>query len=438
MELNDESFLVSGAVNYIDNTFILNYNIRNDFKGGTVLLLLKDGNVFSDGRFSRLDILIDDGLILDVAPLISAPSADVFDFSGKYIIPGFVDVHVHLREPGFSYKETVSSGSTAAAAGGYTAVCAMPNLSPVPDSIENIAVEINAVKKGANIHIYPYASLTKGEDGKETVDFDSLKKYAVAFSDDGKGVCSDTVMKEAMIKAKRADALICAHCEDCSPQYINSAESEYKQLERDISLLRECGGKYHMCHASCKKSIELIRQAKKDGLDITCETAPHYLLLCDEDKKDCGSFKMNPPLRSAADRAALIEALRDNTVDIIATDHAPHSIEEKSHGLNSLNGIVGLETAFPVLYTELVKNGIISFEKLIELMSISPRKRFGIKGGVIAENMPCDIAVLDIESEYKIDSSHFYSKGRSTPFDGMSVFGRCVMTMVDGRIVYEL
>jgi dihydroorotase len=368
--------------------------------------------------------------------------------SKKYIIvPGLCDVHVHFREPGFSYKETIASGSAAAAHGGYTAVCTMPNLDPVPDSAEHLQVQLDAIKRGAAIKVLPYGAITVGEKGEKLADMEAMSDKVCAFSDDGKGVQNDEMMREAMAKAKRLGKIIAAHCEDNSllfGGYIHDGEyarmhghrgissaSEYKQIERDLRLAEETGCAYHVCHISTKESVELIRQAKAHGVNVTCETAPHYLVLCDEDMQEDGRFKMNPPLRSREDKEALIEGIKDGTIDMIATDHAPHSAEEKGRGLEkSLMGVVGLETAFPVLYTELVTKNIITLDRLVELMSFKPKERFGI-------DTNNDFAVFDISEAYKIDPEDFLSMGRATPFAGREVFGRCLLTVHNENVVYK-
>ncbi len=368
--------------------------------------------------------------------------------SKKYIIvPGLCDVHVHFREPGFSYKETIASGSAAAAHGGYTAVCTMPNLDPVPDSAEHLQVQLDAIKRGAAIKVLPYGAITVGEKGERLADMESMSDKVCAFSDDGKGVQNDEMMREAMAKAKRLGKIIAAHCEDNSllfGGYIHDGEhakahghrgissaSEYKQIERDLRLAEETGCAYHVCHISTKESVELIRQSKAHGVNVTCETAPHYLVLCDEDMQEDGRFKMNPPLRSREDKKALIEGIKDGTIDMMATDHAPHSAEEKGRGLEkSLMGVVGLETAFPVLYTELVMKNIITLDRLVELMSFKPKERFGI-------DTNNDFAVFDISEAYKIDPEDFLSMGRATPFAGREVFGRCLLTVHNGKVVYK-
>ena len=368
--------------------------------------------------------------------------------SKRYIIvPGLCDVHVHFREPGFSYKETIASGSAAAAHGGYTAVCTMPNLDPVPDSAEHLQVQLDAIKRGAAIKVLPYGAITVGEKGERLADMEAMSDKVCAFSDDGKGVQNDGMMREAMAKAKRLGKIIAAHCEDNSllfGGYIHDGEyarmhghrgissaSEYKQIERDLRLAEETGCAYHVCHISTKESVELIRQAKARGVNVTCETAPHYLVLCDEDMQEYGRFKMNPPLRSREDKKALIEGIKDGTIDMIATDHAPHSAEEKGRGLEkSLMGVVGLETAFPVLYTELVTKNIITLDRLVELMSFKPKERFGI-------DTNNDFAVFDISEAYKIDPENFLSMGRATPFAGREVFGRCLLTVHNGKVVYK-
>ena len=368
------------------------------------------------------------------------------DSGNFYCFPGFVDVHVHLREPGFEYKETIETGTKACAHGGYTAVCSMPNLNPTPDSLENIKVQLDKIKSDAVIDVHPYACITKGQKGEELSDMAELADYAIAFSDDGRGVQEDYMMRKAMETAKKLDKMIAAHCEVndlLKGGYIHDGEyarvnnhkgicsaSEYKQIERDLKLAEEIGCKYHVCHISTEESVDLIREAKKRGVDVTCETGPHYLILCDEDLKDDGNFKMNPPLRSREDQKALIEGICDGTIDMIATDHAPHSPEEKSKGLaSSMMGIVGIETAFPLMYTHFVKTGIITLEKLIGLMSINPAKRFGI------ENR--GYTVFDLDKEYEINPKEFLSKGTNTPFDGFKVNGKCMITVVNEKTVYE-
>ena len=366
---------------------------------------------------------------------------------GYIVLPGFCDVHVHFREPGFSYKETIRTGSLAAAHGGYTAVCAMPNLSPVPDSAEHLKLQQDIIDRDAAIAVLPYAAITVGEKGETLADMDALAKGAVAFSDDGKGLQSDELMEEAMIRAKSLGKIIAAHCEVnelLRGGYIHDgayaaahghagicSESEWRQIERDAALAKKTGCAYHVCHVSTKESVEIIRKAKAEGTDITCETAPHYLLLTEDFLKEDGRFKMNPPLRTAEDREALLDGILDGTIEIIATDHAPHSAEEKAKGLKgSAFGIVGLETAFPLLYTGLVRTGIISLEKLVQLMTENPRKRFGIKTDP-------GHAVWDLNAEYRIDPEEFLCKGRSTPFAGIKVFGRCIETVYNNKTVWR-
>ena len=366
----------------------------------------------------------------------------------KYtVFPGFCDVHVHFREPGFSYKETIASGSAAAARGGYTAVCAMPNLNPVPDSVENLRVQTDIIKKDALISVFPYAAITVGEKGEQIADLEALAPHVIAFSDDGKGVQSEDMMREAMIRAKSLGKMIVAHCEVnelLKGGYIHDgeyakmhghkgicSESEWRQIERDLRLSKETGCAYHVCHISTKESVELIRKAKAEGINVTCETGPHYLVLDENDLKEEGRFKMNPPLRSLADREALIEGIIDGTIDMIATDHAPHSAEEKAKGLkDSAFGIVGLETTFPVLYTKLVKENIISLEKLVKLLTENPRRRFGI-------SQTGDFTVWNLNESYKIDPEDFLSMGKATPFAGMEVFGKCMLTVRGGKVVYS-
>lgn len=366
----------------------------------------------------------------------------------RYLVcPSFCDVHVHFREPGFEYKETIKTGSKCAARGGYTDVLTMPNLKPVSDSVENINMQIEAIKKDACVNVYPYAAITIGQKGEEFVNMEEVAPYAIAFSDDGRGVQNKEMMRAAMKRAKSLEKIIVAHCEDNSllkGGYIHDgeyakehghkgicSESEWGPIKRDIELAKETGCSYHVCHISCKESVELIRQAKKDGVDITCETAPHYLTMTDLDLKEDGRFKMNPPLRSKEDKEALILGIKDGTIDMIATDHAPHSEEEKSKGLkDSAFGIVGLESAFPILYTQLVKTGILTLEEVINCLTINPRKRFNIKN----EN---DFCVWDLEKTYEINPNDFLSKGRATPFKGQKVYGECLMTVCNDNIVYK-
>lgn len=366
------------------------------------------------------------------------------------IIPSFVDVHVHLREPGFFYKETIKTGTLAAAKSGYSTVFSMPNLKPVPDTLKNLKQQLDIIDKDAVIDVIPYGSITMDEKGRELSDMEDMAPFVVGFSDDGVGVASDSVMKKAMLKAKELNKIIVAHCEDMDLRgdgYIHDGEyarrnrhkgissvSEWAQIERDLTLVKEIGCKYHVCHISTKESVELIRRAKAEGLSVTCETAPHYLVLNDMNLQDDGRFKMNPPIRSEEDRNALIKGLLDGTIDMIATDHAPHTAEEKEKGLkDSAMGITGLETAFPILYTKLVKPGIISIEKLIELMAINPRKRFGLP----MPDKTCDFAIWDIGTVYKIKPERFVSMGKSTPFSDWKVQGRCLLNVKNGKIVWQ-
>ena len=418
--------------------------------------LIKGAFVYAGAGFSKLDVLIKDGKINTLGTSISSNGVDaVFFAQDKYLIPGFVDVHIHLREPGFSYKETIRTGTLAAAKGGYTAVCPMPNINPVPDSVENIGIELDLIKKDAVINTYPFASITKGRKGRgELVDFDALKKLAVGFSDDGTGVQDEQDMRLAMEQCAKIGKVISAHCEVndlLHGGYIHDGEyckayghkgicsaSEYEQIERDCKLAEETGVRYHVCHISTKESVDIIRKAKARGVNVTCETGPHYLTMCDKDLQEDGRFKMNPPLRSEEDKQALLQGILDGTIDVIATDHAPHSAEEKSKGLaGSAMGVVGLETSFAVLYTKLVKSGFITLEKLIELMSVNPRKIFDLPGGEIKEGEVADLALLDLESKWTVDPDDFLSMGRATPFEGWQLQGKNIMTMCGGKIVYE-
>ena len=369
-------------------------------------------------------------------------------FDDKYVVfPGFCDVHVHFREPGFSYKETIATGSYAAARGGYTAVCTMPNLNPVPDSIESLKMQNDLIRENAVIHVYPYGSITVGQKGEELADLEGMAENCMAFSDDGRGVQSGDMMRQAMLRAKKLGKIIVAHCEVnelLRGGYIHDgeyakehghkgicSESEYAQVARDLKLVEETGCKYHVCHISAKETVELIRQAKKKGLDVTCETGPHYLVMDDSDLQEDGRFKMNPPLRSKEDRLALIRGIQDGTIDMIATDHAPHSAEEKGKGLQgSAFGIVGLETALSVLYTKLVEENVISLQKLVELLAVNPRKRFDIPMGT-------DFTVWDLTESFTVDPENFVSMGKATPFKGWELKGVCVCTVCDGKIVYR-
>ena len=417
-------------------------------------VLFKNANVFIDGKFENTDVEVTDNKITNIAKEIEVNNFDkIYYLNNKYLLPGLIDVHTHLREPGFIYKETIKTGSMAGARGGYTSICSMPNLNPVPDTMENLQKEIDIINKDAVIHVYPYGSITKGEEGKELADFEEMKESAIAFSDDGHGVQSEEMMLKAMEKAKELDKMIVAHCEDNSllnGGYIHDgeyaklhnhkgicSESEWGPIKRDIELSRKTGCHYHVCHVSTKESVELIRKAKAEGVNITCETGPHYLTLNDMDLQEDGRFKMNPPIRSEEDRQALIEGIKDGTIDLIITDHAPHSKEEKSKGLaGSAMGVVGLEVCFPVLYTKLVKNNIISLEKLLELMNTNARKIFKI-GTEIKVGEKADLTVYDLDENYDIDSSKFVSMGKATPFDGDNVYGKCIMTMCDGEMKFS-
>ena len=412
--------------------------------------LLQNAQILSSGGvFRAADVLLSGGRIVSIGDRISCPADAVsIDLHKAVLFPGFVDVHVHLREPGFSYKETIRTGTLAAAHGGFAHVAAMPNLDPVPDCAAALAVQRAIIEKDALVHVHPYGAISVGEKGERLADLDGLAPGVIAFSDDGRGVQSESLMREAMMQCRRLGKILAAHCEDNSllhGGYIHdgayarahghkgiSSESEWRQLERDLELVRETGCAYHMCHVSTKESVALIRRAKAQGLDVTCETAPHYLVLTEDDLREDGSFKMNPPLRTQADRQALIEGILDGTVDMIATDHAPHSAQEKARGLaGSAMGIVGLETAFPVLYTHLVRTGVLTLDKLVELMAVNPRKRFGFP--LRAD----DYAVWDLNTEYRIDPAQFCSMGKSTPFAGQTVYGRCVRNVCGGAVVWQ-
>ena len=415
--------------------------------------LLTGGSVFLGSCFQPMDVAICDGRIVSVSPLLPREGFQVIQVNQCFLVPGFVDVHVHLREPGFSYKETIRTGTMAAAAGGYTAVCSMPNLNPVPDTLPALQEQLDLIRRDAVISVLPYGAITRGEQGAELADLEAMAPHVAGFSDDGRGVQSGARMRSAMQLAKRLGKPVAAHCEvnellrgGCihDGAWARShgfpgicSESEWRQIERDLALVRETGCQYHVCHISTKESVALIRQAKADGLPVSCETAPHYLTLCDEDLQDDGRFKMNPPLRSREDRQALLEGLLDGTIDCIATDHAPHSAEEKAKGLRgSAMGIVGLETAFPILYTRLVQPGIVPLELLLDRIIVRPRRIFGLPGGSLTAGAPADLAVLDLNAPHTVEPSHFRSRGRATPFAGAPVSAAIAMTFCGGRMVY--
>lgn len=406
--------------------------------------------IYAAGRFEAGELAVEAG---QVVPAAGFEPERVVDLKGRYLLPGLVDVHVHLREPGFSHKETIATGTAAAARGGYTTICSMPNLNPAPDAPQTLHAQTDMIRREAVVRVIPYGCITKGQRGcGELVDFDALAPEVVGFSDDGRGVQSDELMEEAMRRAAKVGKPIVAHCEVddlLRGGYIHDgeycrahghkgicSESEWRQVERDIALAEKTGCQYHVCHVSTKESVELVRQAKARGVRVSCETAPHYLLLCDEDLQEDGRFKMNPPLRGRDDRAALIAGIVDGTIEVIATDHAPHTAEEKSRGLaGSAMGIVGLECAFGLMYKYMVLPGIITLEKLVALMADNPRRIFGLKGGLSVGD-PADFTVLDLGAQYEIDPAMFLSKGRATPFAGWDVQGRTVLTVVGGREVY--
>lgn len=416
--------------------------------------LYKNGFIFTSSGFKKADFAVFNDNICSV-------NTDgfydfVIDISDKYVIPGLVDVHVHLREPGFSYKETIKTGTMAAAKGGYTLVASMPNLKPAPSAYEKLKVQLDIIKKDAIIEVLPYGTITDSQSGRgELANMAEMKDYVIGYSDDGKGIQTKELMYKAMMQAKKLNKPIVAHCEDetlLNGGYIHEgkyakehnhkgicSKSEWIDVQRDLQLVEQTNVQYHVCHVSTKESVELIREAKKKGLKVSGETAPHYLTMCDKNLKEDGAYKMNPPIRSKEDQLALIEGIKDGTIEVIATDHAPHSFEEKARGLkDSLFGIVGLETAFPVLYTELVLKEIISLEKLIELMSINPRKIFNLNPVYIEDGYRADFAILDLNSQYIIDSETFVSKGKSTPFNGLKVKSQIIQTVYKGNTVYSI
>ena len=406
--------------------------------------LFKNAKCYINGAEEIADMYFDGASLSVCSSDASALSIPVFN--NVVIFPGFCDVHVHLREPGFSYKETVKSGTLSAARGGYTAVCTMPNLNPAPDTAEHLGVQLDIIRRDAEIAVFPTGTITVGEAGLQLSDMEAMSGDVVGYSDDGRGVQNEDIMRAAMLRAAALNKPIIAHCEDNSLLYGGyihdgeyarahghrgiSSESEWRQIERDLLLAEECGVAYHICHVSTAESVELIRAAKARGVNVTAETAPHYLILDDTCLEEDARFKMNPPLRSPRDREAMISGVLDGTIDFIATDHAPHSEEEKSRGLEkSLMGVVGIETALPLMYTHFVKSGLMSMERLVQIMSSGPRARFGIKSDV-------GFTVFDLSEEYEIRPEEFLSKGRSTPFSGARVFGRCLATVYDGRARY--
>ena len=414
----------------------------------------KHAQVWKDGSLRPADVLVSDGRIVSIGDRVSCSTDTVCnEVHNAVIFPGFVDVHVHLREPGFSYKETIRTGTLAAAHGGFAHVAAMPNLNPVPDCKASLEEELRRIRESACVHVHPYGAISVGQKGEQLADLDAMVPEVIAFSDDGKGVQSESLMREAMEQCRRLGKILAAHCEDnrlLRGGYIHDgayakthshrgicSESEWGQIARDVRLAEETGCAYHVCHVSTKESVSIIREAKRRGVNVTCETGPHYLTFTEDDLQEDGRFKMNPPLRSREDRDALIEGLLDGTIDMIVTDHAPHSREEKARGLEkSAMGIVGLETAFPVLYTYLVMSGKVSLQRILEALTSSPRKAFGLPP-VLEEGAAADIAIIDTRTEFTIDSSRFLSLGHSTPFEGKRVYGKVLMTLKDGVAVWK-
>lgn len=414
------------------------------------MLVFENTVYYTAEGFRKGTVTVSDGKVF-LSPAVSVTEDEI---DGKVILPGLADAHVHLREPGFFYKESIATGSESGARAGYTALFAMPNLNPVPDSLSHLREEQDAISRTAKTGVYPYAALTVGERGEELSAIEELAPHVIGFSDDGRGVQSEALMREAMLRVKACGKVIAAHCEVndlLRGGYIHDgayarthghkgicSESEWKMVERDVALAEETGVSYHVCHVSAKESVEIIRRAKARGVDVTCETAPHYLLLTEDDLEEDGRFKMNPPIRTAEDRAALVEGLADGTVDMVATDHAPHSDEEKSRGLaGSLMGVIGLEFAFPVLYTGLVATGRISLHRLVEAMSAAPLARFGLPGGDIRDGAPADLAVFDLSREWTVRGRDSASKGSSTPFEGMKVRSKNTMTILNGEIIWK-
>ncbi len=416
-------------------------------------IYLRNGNVFNGRQWEKRDVILEGGRIAALMPSgqgflesdsvmdnLSIEYKRVINCDNSFLLPGFMDVHVHLREPGYEYKETIATGTLAGAAGGYTTLFAMPNVNPAPGNQQALSIQLEAIRKHAHIPVIPYGTITVKRDGIGMLsDLNALAPEVAGFSDDGTGVQRADLMEEAMEKAKTLDKIIVAHCEDESLSAAGDyRSSEWTQVARDLALCKKTGCKYHVCHVSTKESLRLIHDAKQAGLNVTCETAPHYLIFSEEDRLDDGRFKMNPPLMSKEDKHALIEGLADGTIDMIATDHAPHSREEKSRGFaGSANGVVGLETAFPVLYTQLVLTGKLTLERLVDALAVAPRKRFGLRGGVLEPGQPADLCLWELETSYAINPDTFYSKGRSTPFEGMQVMGANKCTILGGTVVWE-
>lgn len=416
--------------------------------------LLKNAMVYTGGRLKAADICIAAGRIVSISAHQTAkPGAVVIDLHHAAVFPGFVDVHVHLREPGFSYKETIATGTRACAHGGFTHVCSMPNLSPVPDSLAHLQFQLDLLARDACVHVRPIGAITVGEQGQALAELEALAPHVAAFSDDGRGVQSAQLMQQAMVRVQKLNGLITAHCEDNSllrGGYIHDgqyarlhghrgicSESEWRPIARDLALAEQTGCRYHVCHISTKESVALIREAKRRGVDVTCEVGPHYLVFNDLDLQEDARFKMNPPIRSEEDRQALLAGLADGTIDMIVTDHAPHSAEEKSRGLEkSAMGVVGIETSFPVCYTHLVRTGLISLQRLVELMHDAPMARFGL-GTALQAGEPANLTVFDLEKTFVVDPAAFESMGKASPFTGMQLHGVCKLTMVDGKIVWE-
>ena len=417
-------------------------------------LLIFGAKVWLDGALVKRDVVVSEGKVERIAERIDATSDMVeMDGRGKVLLPGLVDMHVHLREPGFSYKETISSGSRAAAAGGFTTVCTMPNLNPAPDTVENLQAQLDIIEKDAVIEVLPYATITTARKGEELVDYAALAPRVAGFSDDGTGVQSADVMEAAMKGVAATGKMVAAHCEVesllnggcihdgewCAAHGHKGicSESEWAEVERDIEIAERTGCHLHVCHISTKESVALIREAKKRGVKVSCETAPHYLAMCDEDLRDEGRFKMNPPLRSRADMEALREGLADGTIDVVATDHAPHSAEEKSRGLaGSAMGVVGIETSLAAIYTFMVAGGVIDFGRMVEVMADAPRRLLGLKGGLL-EGERADLTLVDFEKEFSVCPEEFLSCGKATPFEGMRLRGEVVCTIAGGKVVYE-
>lgn len=398
------------------------------------MILIKNGKIIENNSLVSKDILIDENTILKIDNNIDE-NCEIIDALGCLVMPGAVDVHVHLREPGFEYKETVKTGTLSAAKGGVTSIMSMPNLKPCPDCLENLNVQLAAINKDAIVNVYPFCSVTVNEEDKVLSKIDEMHDKVFGISDDGRGVNNLELLEQAMILAKKYDLTIASHAEDNYYKY--DREGEYVAVRREIELAKKIGCKYHFCHMSVKESFDAIREAQKEGYNITCEVAPHHLIL-NKDMIKNANFKMNPPLRPEEDRIATVEALLDGTACMIASDHAPHSIEEKSQEYEKCpNGIIGLETMIPIIFTNFVKTNLISLDKFLDILVYNPIKVFNLPKRDLKEGSIADIVVLDIENKHQYLEDEILSKGKNSPFINESYYGFTKYTFVNGKLVYK-